>query len=795
MRVRPRFGIALLTPLPRWVVSLVGVFVGAAPVEVRAEDTIALEDVEVIGVTPTHGVGLPKEMVPAHVQSVTADDLRQQHNLDLSDHLGRNLSSVNLNAAQSNVLQPDVQYRGFTASPLLGLPQGLSVYVNGVRVNEVLGDTVNWDLLPPSVIQSINLIGGANPVFGLNTLGGALSVQTKSGFSNDGLLSEVYGGAFGRIVANVEAGGNNGTWAYFANVRHLADDGWRDAQPSEAFNAYASGSWRSNASTLDLQYFHANTALTGNGPLPVEQLALDRSSFFTAPDITRNHLRMANLEGTHWFGDSLQLSGNAFYRASRTGSFNGDGTPFDECALSEGEFLADEETGLACDGSESLGTLTAEQAGELTRGEDGEPIAGELDAINNRSTRDQRSFGGALQATALGAPLVHDNQLILGAGFYRGDVDFSSSVEAAALDPRRVTTQTGIFIEGESTALQASTQTWSIYLTDTVELIPGLALTLSGRYNATNVTSENTGTFLDDDEDGIDDLSGDHDFARFNPSAGLTWQVTPGFGVYGNYAESSRAPTPVELVCADPEAPCLLPNAFLADPPLDQVVARSIELGARGPMGRSVSWHVGGFHTTNLSDILFLSTGGVTGNQGYFDNVGDTRRMGLEMGWRGTTNQVRWFGNYSFVSATFADAFLAPSPNHPEASNGEIQVESGDRIPGIPAHILKVGADYSPLSKLSVGMDVTFNSGQYLRGDEANQLGTTDAFAIMNVRGQYDFSQQVSLFLSIENLLDTAYETFGLLGAPNEVFDDFEDPRFLGPGAPIGAWVGLTIKL
>lgn len=768
----------------------------------HAQEAETLNDVEVIGVTPTHGVGLPVDKIPANVQSATAEDLDQQQNLDITDYMNRNLGSVNINSAQSNVLQSDVQFRGFTASPLLGLPQGLAVYVNGVRVNEVFGDTVNWDLLPESMINSINLVGGANPIFGLNTLGGALSIQTKNGFTNEGLSGEIYGGSFGRIVSNIEAGGNNGTLGYFLNLRNFVEDGWREDQPSDAFNIYGTVGWHTASTTLDLQYTHANTDLTGNGPLPVEQLAIDRSSFFTAPDVTDNHLRMVNLEGTHWFNDTAQLSGNAFYRYNRTGSFNGDGTPFEECAFAEGDFLVEDATLFACDGSESIAALTPDQQAELLADENGNPIDGDLNAINNLSDRDQRSFGGAVQTTFLNDLFGHGNQLILGVAFNRGDVDFRSSVEAAELDENRVTTRTGIFVDGEDTALDASTRTWSVYLTDTFDITPELALTLAGRYNDTNIKTSNAGDLLDDNGDGIDDLSGDHDFRRFNPSVGLTWQAMPTLNIYGSYSESARAPTPVELACADEAAPCLLPNAFLADPPLEQVVAKGFEGGARGRLLGTIGWNLGGFYTTNVDDIIFLSTGGTTGNQGFFDNVGDTRRTGMELGLNGVWNKLSWFASYSFVHATFEDPFISSTPNHPLAEDlngdgtaGELQVEDGDRIPGIPQHSFKVGADYEVLPKLSIGADMKVNSGQYLRGDEANLLDTTDAYAVVNLRGRYHFSKNVSMFASIENLFDTDYETFGLLGESNEVFPGFTDNRFLGAGAPIGGWVGIRIEM
>lgn len=768
----------------------------------HAQQTESLEEVEVIGVTPTHGVGLPKDKIPVNVQSATAEDLDRQHNLDLTDYMSRNLGSVTINAAQNNPLQPDVQYRGFTASPLLGLPQGLAVYVNGVRVNEVFGDTINWDLLPESVISSINLIGGANPLFGLNTLGGALSIQTKSGFTDPGMSGEAYGGSFGRVVASAEAGGNNGTLGYFLNLRSFDEESWRDASESGAVNLYGSVGWHTEATTLDLQYFHANTDLRGNGPLPVELLAVDREAIFTSPDITENRLRMANLEGTHWLSEEVQLSGNAYYRVNDADSFNGDGTPFAECDDGVNAGLIEEDNFEDLDGSGECDAAGEFDPAALLVDQNGNLIADGFDAVNNLSTREQRSYGGAAQTTFLSDLFGRENQLIFGAAYTRGSVDFRSAVEVATLQVDRSTDRTGLFLDGQTTALDATTRTGSLYFTDTFSITPELALTLAGRYNNTRIKTTNVGAFADEDGDGVDDLNGNHIFTRFNPALGLTYQLMPSLGLYGGYSESARAPTPVELTCADEDAPCLLPNAFLADPPLKQVVAKSFEGGARGRLLQAVNWNLGGFHTINVDDIIFQATGGATGNEGFFANVGDTRRAGMELGLSGNYKRLAWFANYSFVDATFRDPFIASSPNNPNArdlngdgEDAEIQVEDGDRIPGIPQHSLKVGADFAVTSRFSLGSDLVVNSGQYLRGDESNELDTTDAYAVVNVHGEYRFAKYVSVFATVENIFDTDYETFGLLGDPTEVFDTFTDNRFLGPGAPIGGWIGVKIAL
>ena len=169
-----------------------GVWLGSAAICSEAASPPPLEEVVVVA---PYGTAVDPALVPANVQRAVAEQLQRSQSLDLTDFLNRQSSSVSTNHAQSNPLQPDFNFRGFTASPLLGLPQGLSVYQNGVRVNEPFGDTINWDLIPLSAVDSVQMLAGAQPVFGLNTLGGALSLQMKNGFSYEGTQAEAYGGS------------------------------------------------------------------------------------------------------------------------------------------------------------------------------------------------------------------------------------------------------------------------------------------------------------------------------------------------------------------------------------------------------------------------------------------------------------------------------------------------------------------------------------------------------------------------------------------------------------------------
>jgi len=255
---------------------------------------------------------------------------------------------------------------------------------------------------------------------------------------------------------------------------------------------------------------------------------------------------------------------------------------------------------------------------------------------------------------------------------------------------------------------------------------------------------------------------------------------------------SSRVPAPSELSCADPEDPCRLPNAFVADPPLEQVVARTVEGGLRG-RGRGVTWNASLFRAAVRDDIVFISSGALT-NTGHFANLGDTLRQGIEIGASGgLRDAVRWGAAYSYLQARFQTPLTLSSPHHPGADDGEIAIEAGDAIPSVPAHNLKLNVS-STIRRATVGANLLATSRQFLRGDEANLLPALEGAAVVNLTGSYAVSRRVRLFARVANLFDRQYATFGLLGEAGEVLgDDYQDPRFLSPAAPRAAWVGVEL--
>ena len=729
-----------------------------------------LESIEVVGQTPL-GAGLEKDEIASNVQSVTSAQMRAQRALDLSDFMRRNLSSVFINEAQSNPLQPDLQYRGFVGSPLLGLPQGIAVYQDGVRINEPFGDTVNWALIPDSAIDTVYLMPGSNPLFGLNALGGAISIRTKDGATDPGSSIEVHAGSFSRFGFEAETGGTfgNGT-SYFATGSHLEEDGWRDFSPTEATQLFASIGWQLGETAFDASITYANTDLIGNGAAPVELLARNRAAIFTRPDRTRNELALLNLSAERAIAGAFYLRGNVYSRSSDIDTHNGDDSDFRECAGLPG---------YLCESDDGAELPILDTAGAPV------PATPEVEgATINRTATDQDGAGMSLQASWSRDFAGRRNDLVMGLAYDGSAIAFASSTELGMLDPTRLAVPSSTLIGDSFTDMRADSSNFGLYASDTFALTSALALTVSARYNETSIRLRDLrGTALD----------GTHRFTRVNPAIGLTYALSERLTFYAGYSESNRTPSPVELTCADADDPCRLPNAFLADPPLEQVAAGTFEAGLRAARG-ALEWHAGYFRTTNTKDILFVSAGALT-NQGYFANVGKTRRDGVEIEIEGARNdRLSWFANYTYLEATFRESFMVTSPNNPAALDGEIPVERGDRLPLVPSQLLKLGARFELTPSFTIGGEWLASSGVYLRGDEANLLGKTADYAVLNVRADYAIRDRMRLFLNIDNVLDRDFETFGVLGDAERVLGPtYTSTRFLSPAAPRAAWLGLEI--
>lgn len=776
----------------------------AAP-QIASAAVVEGETIEVISTTPLAGIGLPIEQVPANVQVVKGEELQKQGSLSLADYMNNNLQGVSVNETQNNPYQPDILFRGFTASPLLGTPQGLSVFQDGVRVNEPFGDAVNWDLIPNNAIAGISLIPGSNPVFGLNTLGGSLSVTTKNGRTHQGGAVETSFGSWGRKTGSAEYGGisKDGSIDYFISGSYFDEDGWRDFSPTEVKQIFGKVGWQNDTSRLELSYTGADNDLIGNGLIQEELTrSLDRETINTRPDQTENTLSFLNLNGSHWFNDNTMLSANAYYRKSDRKTLNGDGND---------DFNADED-------ENGFGDLDANTDGEIDAAELNAAIANCLADTNaeisctgalNRSKTKQKGYGFNAQL-AFNQPLMgKSNQLTVGTGYDYSKIKFTQSTEFGLLNATRGVD--GLDIEGDESAvdLYGKTRSWGLFATDTLSLNDFWHLTLSGRYN--HIKVENSDKLIPDTSD-PESLSGDHSFNRFNPAVGVTFTPSKALTVYGSYNEGMRAPTSMELGCANPDQPCKLPNAMAGDPPLKKVVSKTFEVGARGDLVKDVKWTAAAYRTENHDDIHFIATNATNG-MGFFDNVGKTRRMGIDTGLTGSFGKLSWAAGYSYVRVTYqTDLELVNEVN--SSSDGDvIQVRKGDRLANIPDHQLKLRMQYDVTPDWNIGTNITMFSDVYVRGNENNDHDSNDGdddhfqgdgklggYTVVNLDTRYKFGNSGwQVFAKAVNIFDKEYSSGGLLGgsfldtAGN--FTGNEEPSlFIMPGAPRAGWIGVRYE-
>jgi outer membrane receptor protein involved in Fe transport len=797
--------------------------------------------VDVVAATPLAGSNLSLQEVPGQVQTATDLDLKNSGSLDLSDLLNRRLSGVNINENQENPFQPDLNYRGYTASPLLGTPEGISVYMDGVRQNQPFGDVVSWDLIPRIAISDVVLVPGSNPLFGLNSLGGAVSIETKDGRSKPGASVSVHCGSFGRRALEFEYGGSSAkglNWYVAGNLLH--DDGWRIKSPSDVRQMFAKIGWQGARTTISLGFAYADNYLTGNGLQEERLLAKSYSSGYTYGDTTTNRSPFVNISVRHAVSTALTFSGNAYFRYIRADVVNPN---LNTNSLDESVYqpTAADQAALAAAGYKGFPTSGANASNTpfpywrcIAQGlQLAEPIE-KCDGIIIRSFTKQNNYGLSGQLTWSTSHGSHRNQFTVGSAWDRSSLTFQQASQFGYINPDYTITPINSFEDGSTNSngtpvdtrvnLHGLPQTWSIYATDTLSIGNTWSFTVSGRYNRASVNNRDR----IDPGGGPGSLDGQYVFDRFNPSAGVTFSPSHFMNLYASYAESSRAPTSIELGCADPNNPCNLPNALAGDPPLKQVVTRTFEAGVRNGQGESrLNWSAGWFRATNYNDLLFV-TSDVTGN-GYFKNFGRTLRQGAEVHVSKRINRVTLGGNYTFLRATYKspetvngssnsanDSASGGSPG----TDGVIQIQPGDRIPLIPQHMFKAFADAQITRKISADLDFVAVSSSYARGNENNQSrrdgiyylgpGTSPGYGVVNVGARYQIHKRVQVFAQINNLLDHHYTTAAQLGPtgftnqgtfiarpfPADANGNFPlvHATFYAPGAPFGVWGGMRVS-
>jgi iron complex outermembrane recepter protein len=753
---------------------------------------------------PADLTSIDRDKVPSNTVVLTPNDFNHEYTPSFLDALNRGLPGVSLSDQTGNPFQKDLDYRGYTASPVQGTPQGIAIYQNGVRVNESWGDVVNWDFIPEKAIDKVSLFP-SNPVFGLNAIGGALSIEMKNGFTYQGTEFEGMAGSYGRIQGSVQAGKQDGNFSAYAFFESAWDKGWRDfASDSHINRMYADVGARNEQTEFHISFTGADNILGNVAATPLNMLSQSYSSVFTWPQFT--HLQLAFLQAnlTHNFSDTLSFQGNLYYRGFWQTHVDGNGTNAFPCDSSGGTSSSQ----FLCLGSGDpvFGTNPVLNPVANTGA-----FLGELDD-NWVSTN---TFGGTAQLTSTNKVFEHDNHVVVGASLDHGYTQFTATSQLGTIDPQTLFVQgLGIFLnqpadDSSLVNLHATNTYTGFFATDTFDVTNRLSVTAGARFNIAQINLQ--------DESGENPLvNGSNQFQHFNPMVGATYKITPNLTAYADYAIANRAPTPLELGCSSPTNPCQIDTFLVADPPLKQVVTHTIEGGLRGTFGTEpktglLTWSLGVFDAVSDDDIINVAAQlGEVANFGFFQNFGKTERKGIEAKVDYTNQQWKLYANYSYVDATYQSAGALNTPFNPAAitdPNTGIQfvnVVPGDHIGGIPAHRFKAGAEYAVTDKWKVGADLNVVGTSYLVNDDTNVNPKVPAYAVLNLHTSYQLTPNIELFGLINNALNQHYYLFGTFTDtggftpanntnPNTL-GVLTDPRAFVPGMPFAAYAGLKAR-
>ncbi len=737
--------------------------------------------IEVSAAPPlTSGVGLAA--APAAAQTLSGAALEPNGTPDPLAALNQQAAGVSLQNAAANPYQPNLVYHGFDLSSLQGTPQGLAVYVDGMRFNQAFGDTLDWELLAPMAIAGLT-VEDANPAFGLNALGGALVVRMKDGFGYAGGVAELSGGSFGRVDAQAEYGRVAGNWAVYGAVAERHEAGWRNDQSSDIQDFYGDLAARLPGTTFHLSLIAGHAALNGPGTAPVQLIAADPAAQYTAPNFIGNQYARLSVRLDRALGRHDTLHAAAYYDYFHQNVANGNAPNDLPCTGDPGLLCQDNGTGPP---STTSGGATIPAFG--TGG-----YYSELD----RQTTVTNGYGASLILTDRRKLVGHRNRLVAGFDFDGAQTGFDGVGLIGGITPfSRVFIGPGVVIDEPGTNIPVSiavgTATWGAYLADTVHLTRRLVLSASARANLATVIMTDRGG---------GDLGGDHSFLHVNPALGASYQLTPLLRVYAGYSEANRAPTPAELSCAGPANACSLANFFVADPSLKQVVAHRWEAGLAGeallPHGTSLRYDLDVYRTALSDDIAFITA--PTQGRAYFANIGRVLREGVDFGLHLDTGRLRAWLLYSHVLATYQNGFTEAAGGNPHAdANGTIAVLPGDRLPGIAADTLRVGFDWQATNKFSIGLSALAVGPSYLYGDAANLDKPLPGYVVLNLIARYRLTPSVEVFGSLQNLTDQRYYTYGTYTQLGSVavaeVPNLTNPRSYSIAAPIGGFVGIRVR-
>jgi outer membrane receptor protein involved in Fe transport len=724
-------------------------------------------------------INFTQDVTPYSSTRIDAQEIQRTGSPSAADSLQRLVPSVDVQGTSGNNLSPDIVYRGFVSSPIQGTPQGIAVYQNGIRVNEAFGDTVNWDMLPTFAIASMDMVSN-NPVFGLNALGGAVNIRMKDGFNYQGGHFEISGGSYGRVQGAIDYGTRSGDFAFYGALEGVTDGGYRIEGNSTIRRFYGDLGYRANGNEYHLTAGFADNKFGASGPAPVEMIQQNWGAIYTNPQTQHYQIGQVALSGNFNLSPSWTLATNAYFRRYIQHTVDGNPTAVQPCADPSKLCFGDDMTPANGLNGQQLQNNFAPGA-----------VLGEIDFSHILTT----SVGGSAQLTNNDTLFGFRNHATLGASFDFGSTNYAANAEIGTIMPNYTVLGSGVYL-GQSgdpisegpVNVNSYNRYFGLYALDAIDLTDKLTLSAGARLNIASIS-------LSDQLGG--DVNGNNQYNHLNPMIGLTYKVTPDLLAYASYAMSNRAPTPLELGCANPQQPCVMASFLVSDPPLQQVVAQTFEAGLRGQhvlandLGM-VGWKAGVYRTLSTNDILNIPDPYLQGF-GYYANVGDTLRQGVEAQLNYQKGPFTLRATYAYIDATFQN-YVTLGSNSPAAdANGNIYVVPGDHLPLVPAQRVKVSLDYEINSQAHIGADFLFTGPQYYQGDASNQEPMLPSYWTVNLNGSYKIYKNMELFGMINNVFDRRFYTYGTYFDTAQVFQAFTNPQSVTPAQPLSVYAGLRV--
>lgn len=727
----------------------------------------SLPKVEVIHQTPLPGMDVPVNEYPGNAQLADDQEIGRSGATNLADFLNRRIPSISIAEVQGSPYQLDLSYRGFRISPLLGSPQGLSVYIDGVRVNQPLGDVMDWDMVPEMALTEMALIPGSNPLYGLNTLGGALVLGTKSGITHPGTELDVSFGSYARKRVAFGHGQQWGDgWHAYAAGTWFEENGWRDLSPGHLGNAFLKIGRDYGDTDWSLSYTYGRSNLMGNGLVSQSLYDIDRAAGYTFYDQTRNQSSLLNFQLNHTISPSDSIALVAWARtATRRGS-NGDINDdwedwIEDCEDREGEpeCLADPSN----------------------------PDWEEYNATHN----DTKGRASEIGVTAQWTHEQGAHKFVVGGEVARTTSRFDQYERDAMLDARRIAQAVPGSEREHEVSLRGKGRRFSLFAADSISIGSKTRLDLSARWDASRVTNR-LGQPTPYERESFS-------YHKLNPAIGVTHKFSDRVTGFASFTQGTRMPSALELGCADPANPCRMEVGLQADPYLKQLVTRTLEIGAHVQPAQGIQLTGTIFRSITKDDIAFMRS---TLQEGYFDNIGKTRRQGVELSARARRSNWDLRASYSYLDATYRSHGILFGPLSSISNPNEFH--PGTRMAALPRHIFRVSADWWATPVFSVGGDLLMVGSAVAAGNEHGgrpKLGKVPSYNLVNARASWNFSKGWTAYLRVNNVFNKHYATYvtgsedaipgGVIVSPG---DDMASARFLAPGAPRTAYIGVHYK-